>query len=83
MRKTLHETSDGIPEVRGLVHPQWWCSVCDFANMFLTSKFSYLLVLVTTRIKTKIGTARLLMANHLHHSNHDWPTRNRDQAVRS
>jgi len=62
---------EGIPEVRGLDNPQWWCSVCDSAKI-ISHPSLVIYFLVTTRIfKTKIGTARLLMANHLNHSNHE------------
>ncbi len=55
------------------------CSVCDPANLFLKSKFSYLPFLfpTTPTIKLKLDykyRGRLLIAKH-----HDWPIRNREQ----
>jgi len=49
-----------------------WCSVCDPAKVFLTSKFSYLLFSNPAH-QTKTGTAnrwRLLIATHLDQSNY-------------
>ncbi len=65
MQRTLDAGASSISESS--------CTMCDHANIFLTSKFSYLLFLHLTHIKLKLGLQvqlgeRFLIANHLQQS---------------
>jgi len=54
--KTLHQFFKLLQYMQNASELLQWCSVCDPAKIFLTSKFSYLLFSNPTH-KTKSGTA--------------------------
>jgi len=61
--------SSSHSSIYGLEHPQW-CSICNPAKIFLTSKFGYFLF-STSPIQLKLRLQireRLLIANHLDQS---------------